>query len=88
MYVVRTPDRDLIAHALQEAGIGSASYYETPLHLQPAFRGLGYEEGSLPESERAGRENLALPVWPGINAEQQREIVERVRAATTVAAAS
>jgi dTDP-4-amino-4,6-dideoxygalactose transaminase len=88
MYVVRTPDRDLIAHALREAGIGCTSYYETPLHLQPAFRGLGYEEGSLPESERAGRENLALPVWPGIDAEQQREIVERVRAATTVAAAS
>ena len=52
-----------------------ASYYVTPLHLQPALRFLGYEDGSLPETERAARENLALPMWAGIDAETQ----ERVR---------
>jgi dTDP-4-amino-4,6-dideoxygalactose transaminase len=88
MYVVRTPERDRIARALQEAGIACASYYETPLHLQPAFRTLGYEPGSLPETERAGRENLALPLWPGIDDEQQKQVVDCVRAAASVATAS
>ena len=66
MYVVRTSERERIAAALNEADIGCASYYVTPLHLQPVFAGLGYREGSLPETEKAARENLALPLWAGI----------------------
>ena len=67
MYVVRTPERDRIAAALTAAEISCASYYVTPLHLQPALRFLGWEPGSLPETERAARENLALPMWAGID---------------------
>ena len=54
MYVVRTPDRALVSAALKEAGISSASYYVTPLHLQPAMRYLGYEAG-LAARDGAGR---------------------------------
>src|SRR5262245_16372259 len=81
MYVVRSPERDRIAAALKEAGIASASYYVTPLHLQPALRFLGNEPGSLPETERAAAENLALPLWAGIPADVQERVVETVRAA-------
>ena len=70
--VVRTPERDRIAAALAAAEIGSASYYATPLHLQPAFRYLGWRPPPL-ETERAGRENLALPMWAGMDAEAQSE---------------
>lgn len=84
VYVVRTPDRDRVAAALREAGIGSASYYSIPLHLQPALRYLGYEAGSLPVTEQAARENLALPLWAGIPAEAQERVVEIVRAAVGV----
>jgi dTDP-4-amino-4,6-dideoxygalactose transaminase len=87
MYVVRTPERDRVAAALGEAGIACKAYYRIPLHLQPVFRRLGYEEGSLPESERAGRETLALPLWPGMAAEVQESVVECVRAAARVRAA-
>jgi dTDP-4-amino-4,6-dideoxygalactose transaminase len=86
MYVVRSPERDRYANALAEAGIGHASYYVTPLHLQPALRYLGYEEGSLPETERAARENLALPMWAGIPSESQERVVSVIRAAAAVAA--
>lgn len=86
MYVVSSPDRDRIAEALKAAGIGCAAYYGTPLHLQPVFASLGYREGSLPETERAARENLALPLWAGIDEAQQRQVVERVRSASTVGA--
>jgi dTDP-4-amino-4,6-dideoxygalactose transaminase len=86
VYAVRTPRRAEIAAALQEASIASASYYATPLHLQPALRYLGVAEGSLPETERAAAENLALPMWGGIEPEQQERVVDVVRSAVGVPA--
>lgn len=80
MYVVRSPRRDEIAAALAAARIASASYYTTPLHLQPALRFLGYEPGALPETERAAAENLALPMWGGIGEAVQERVVDVVRA--------
>ena len=78
MYVVRSPERDRIAAALRAAEIGCATYYTTPLHLQPVFASLGYEPGSLPETERAARETIALPLWAGISPAQQEEVVATV----------
>jgi dTDP-4-amino-4,6-dideoxygalactose transaminase len=88
MYVVRTPERLRLAEALGAAGIGNASYYVTPTHLQPALRHYGHEGGMLPETERASRENLALPMWAGIPVETQERVVSVVREASTVGAAS
>jgi dTDP-4-amino-4,6-dideoxygalactose transaminase len=87
LYVVRTAERERFTAALDQADIGWATHYTTPLHLQPALIGLGYSEGSLPETERAGRETLALPLWPAITREQQERVVECLRAASTVKAA-
>jgi dTDP-4-amino-4,6-dideoxygalactose transaminase len=84
MFVVRSPERDRIAETLSAAEIASAAYYTTPLHLQPALRFLGWEHGSLPETERAAAENLALPLWAGIGADVQERVVETVRAAVGV----
>jgi dTDP-4-amino-4,6-dideoxygalactose transaminase len=86
MFVVRSSRRAEIASALDDAGIACASYYATPLHLQPAMRYLGVPEGSLPETERAAAENLALPMWGGIEPEQQERVVEAVRSAVGVPA--
>ena len=85
MYCVRTPERDRLREAFTEQGIGHASYYTTPLHLQPVFRHLGWEPGSMPETERAAAENICLPLWAGITAEQQERVVEIVRAALPAA---
>ena len=57
----------------------------TPLHLQPAMAFLGYRPGSLPETERAAAENLALPMWGGIGADAAGAVVATVRAAVGVA---
>jgi dTDP-4-amino-4,6-dideoxygalactose transaminase len=84
MYVVRTPERGRVARALREAGIASAAYYTTPLHLQPALAHLGYGEGSLPETERAAAENLAVPLWAGIGREEQERVVSTIRSAVAV----
>jgi len=87
MFVVRSSERDRLVAALEEAGIGWATYYTTPLHLQPVFAELGYSDGSLPETERASRETLALPIWPAISLKQQERVVECLRSAATVKAA-
>ena len=81
LFVCRSRERDAIRGALTEAGIASATYYTTPLHLQPSLRYLGYEPGSLPATEQAGAENFSLPLWPGIPAEAQKRVVDVVRSA-------
>jgi len=86
MYVVRSPERTRFHEGLAAAGIGHASYYVTPLHLQPALRYLGWKEGSLPETEKAAAENLALPMWAGIPAETQERVVSVIREAAAVRA--
>jgi dTDP-4-amino-4,6-dideoxygalactose transaminase len=86
MYVVRSSERDRLQEALKAADIGNAAYYVTPLHLQPALRYLGWKQGSLPETERAARENLALPMWAGIPAETQERVAAVIREAAAVRA--
>ena len=86
MYVVRSVRRGEIASALAEADIASASYYVTPLHLQPALAFLGYERGALPETERMAAENLALPMWGGIGVDVQERVVDAVRSSVGVPA--
>jgi dTDP-4-amino-4,6-dideoxygalactose transaminase len=84
LFVCHSPERDRIRQALTEAEIASAVYYSTPLHLQPALRFLGWEPGSLPETELAGQENFSIPLWPGIPVEVQERVVETVRSAVGV----
>ena len=81
MYCVRSPERDRLAAALQDADIGFAIYYQPPLHLQPALRYLGYSQGDFPETEKASLENLCLPLWAGITEEQQSEVVSVLKRA-------
>jgi dTDP-4-amino-4,6-dideoxygalactose transaminase len=82
MYCVRSPERDRLAAALADAEIGFAVYYQPPLHLQPALRYLGYAEGDFPETEKASRENLCLPLWAGITEDQQAEVVAVLKRAS------
>jgi dTDP-4-amino-4,6-dideoxygalactose transaminase len=82
MYCVRSPERDRLAEALADAGIGFSVYYQPPLHLQPALRYLGYSEGDFPHTEKASRENLCLPLWAGISEEQQSEVVAVLKRAS------
>jgi dTDP-3-amino-3,4,6-trideoxy-alpha-D-glucose transaminase len=85
LFVCRSTERDRIRAALKDAGIASAVYYTTPLHLQPALSYLGYAHGSLPVTEQLGRENFSVPLWAGIDAATQERVVSVVQAAAPVA---
>ncbi|MFP4624177.1 MAG: DegT/DnrJ/EryC1/StrS family aminotransferase, partial [Gemmatimonadota bacterium] len=64
LYVVRVADRDALRDRLSEAGVHTGLHYPIPLHLQEAYAELGYEHGSLPETEAAAASVLSLPMYP------------------------
>lgn len=78
-YTIRVRNRDGLAAALKAEGIPTAVYYPKCLHEQPVFVNLGYKWGDFPESERASREVISLPMHPFLSTSDQDRVVDAVR---------
>jgi len=79
-YVIRVSGRDQLQAALQQRKIGTEVYYPVPMHLQECFAYLGHKIGSFPESERAAKETVALPIYPELSEAQLHYVVDSISA--------
>jgi len=78
LYVIRVEDRTKLQQHLKAADIGTGIHYPIPLHLQNAYRSLGYQKGDLPVTEEVAGEILSLPMYPGLTRREQESVVESV----------
>lgn len=83
LYVIRAQNRNALQHRLQEAGIATGIHYPVPIHLQPAYRELGYAAGDFPVAEESMREILSLPMYPELPHVAITHVVDQIRHSVT-----
>jgi len=79
LYVIRTQNRDELKQYLKEQDIETGIHYPIPLHLQPAYKYLGYKKGDFAKSEQAAQEILSLPLYPELNIQQIKFIANSLK---------
>jgi dTDP-4-amino-4,6-dideoxygalactose transaminase len=79
LFVVRLQERDALREHLKDRGISTGIHYPIPLHLQPAYRHLGYKEGDFPITEECARQVLSLPMYPELSREQMEEVARAIK---------
>tara|TARA_B100001029_G_scaffold152367_1_gene135375 strand:- start:260 stop:1438 length:1179 start_codon:yes stop_codon:yes gene_type:complete len=72
-------NRDLFKTELQRLGVDTIIYYPIPIHLQPAFKELGYKEGSLPVTEKVCNQVISLPIYPELESSQQSYVIDTIK---------
>ena len=82
LFVLRSPQRDQLCRKLAQASIGSGLHYPIPLHLQPAYRFLGYKPGDFPVAEKFASQCLSLPMFPGLKQIELERICDVILSAT------
>jgi dTDP-4-amino-4,6-dideoxygalactose transaminase len=78
IYAIRVEDREAIRTDLQKAGIATGMHYPHPVHLLPAYAGLGYRRGDFPVSEAVANETLSLPIYPELSDEAADTVIQAV----------
>jgi len=79
IYAIRVADREHVMKEMGERGIATAIHYPVPIHLQEAYRELGYGPGSFPVAERCAAEFVSLPMFPELKPEQVEQVVAALR---------
>jgi len=79
LFVVRTRKRDELMACLQSQGVGCIIHYPIPIHMQEAYKHMGWKEGQFPVTETAAKEILSLPMFPELSEVQQRQVISAIR---------
>ena len=80
VYAIRTARRDELIQSLAQKGISCGIHYPVPVHLQEAYRSLGYSRGAFPVAERCANEFVSLPMFPELTPAQVETVAREVRA--------
>lgn len=80
LYVIQTEKRDALRGHLQQKGISTGLHYPVPLHLQKAYKGLGYRQGDFPVAEKAAKRILSLPMYPELTCAQLQYVCDSILA--------
>jgi dTDP-4-amino-4,6-dideoxygalactose transaminase len=86
VYTIRVQERDEIIRFLGDRGIGCGVHYPVPVHLQEAYRGLGYGPEDFPITERCAAEFISLPMFPELTPAQVETVTQGVKEAVAVRA--
>jgi len=78
-YTIRAKNRNQLQKYLKQNNIPTQIYYPYPLHLQPAFKYLNYKKNNLPETEKACKEVLSLPIYPELPPKDQDYIIKKIK---------
>ena len=79
MFVVQSENRDYLVDKLKEKGISTGVYYPVPMHMQKVYKSLGYKTGDLPNAEYLSHRTFAIPVYPELNSDEQKYIIEVIQ---------
>ena len=79
LYIIQSENRAELVNYLKDNGIATGIYYPVPLHLQKAYKNLGYKEGDLPNAEYLSHRTFAIPVFPELTDEEKKYIVEKLK---------
>ena len=77
--VLDSLSRDLFKSELQGHGVNTIIYYPIPIHLQPAYKTLGYKEGSLPITEKVCSQVISLPIFPELKSIEQSFVIDKIK---------
>jgi len=78
LYVIRHPERDSLQDYLQRKGVQTVIHYPIPVHLQEAYKNLGYSEGDFPVTEKLSKEIVSLPIFPQLRDEEAETVVNLI----------
>jgi len=79
LFVIRSKRRNGLQVSLKERGIDTLIHYPIPIHLQKAYKGLGYKRGSLPVTEQYSREILSLPFFQEMTEREMEEVTNQIK---------
>ena len=79
IYAIRTRNRDALLSAFAEKDIHCGIHYPIPIHLQDAYRFLGYKKDSFPVAERCADEIVSLPMFPELSQEQIERVSSEIK---------
>ena len=82
-YTLRLSNRDAMVKALDDHKVGNSIYYPVPLHLQDCFTDWGYKVGDFPESEKAAKEVLSIPIFSDLTQDELQTVADVIIGATS-----